>query len=83
MDNGLDIQYLLCIPAVIICGLLIYIFGFKKPIEPPLLESLDDKLKETRKKTKSSKDSVPKSSNVRFFELFFQIIEFNFYIIIS
>jgi hypothetical protein len=57
MDSNIDASYLFFMPVIIICGFIIYLFGFKKTVEPPLLSNNDEKSSKdvssnTKKKSK-------------------------------
>jgi hypothetical protein len=52
MENNFDASYLIFMPIVLICAAVIYLFGFKKPVEPPLLETAISTEEKTKKKSK-------------------------------
>ena len=63
-NNSFDASYLIFMPIILICGAFIYLFGFKKPVEPPLLETVEIEEK-TKKKTKSAAKVNSKKSDLR------------------
>jgi hypothetical protein len=54
MENNFDSSYLIFMPIVLICAAFIYLFGFKKPVEPPLLEPVINTEEKTKKKSKTA-----------------------------
>lgn len=61
MENSFDAYYLFVLPLVMFFGALIYLFGFKKPVEPPLLEPTNGNEDKPKKKVKPVKE-VSKAS---------------------
>lgn len=52
MENSFDASYLIFMPIILICGAFIYLFGFKKPVEPPILETVSSNEEKIKKKSK-------------------------------
>jgi hypothetical protein len=58
MEANLDLNYLILIPTVLVSGLLLYVCGFKKPVEPPLFEMVADEKNKKKQKTKDTKQAA-------------------------
>ena len=68
-SNSFDASYLFVMPIVIICGIFIYLFGFKKSAEPPVLQSNEEKVSpvgNNKKKSKVAKEVVKSNVNACF-----------------
>jgi hypothetical protein len=57
MDTTFDLNYLILIPTVLVSGLVLFVCGFKKPVEPPLFELADERQKK-KQKTKDTRQAT-------------------------